>query len=529
MPAMRVGTIVQVGTTIEVGTTAASTTAVATGDSAGTAASDMAATVAITTTMGTATSAMHDTATIGYDHWRADGAHAILTPEEAEAGSVPPGPWVADGSLPTILGEMRHSNPNPYESLIMNWSGINRREVAVKAAAGLAGGIAGWIPLEIWFKANPPGLLTSELLTYSFYFVMMLLPAFTGTLINATELQSFTLTSRNKRLLLVTFLICFSLGLPSEYSSNEIFRELLPKDQSSLSIAPWLLPRSVAWAEMGLLVGLGIGVATFSGPNIAKGAIGGLLGGLIGGLLFDPIRALFSPALARAFGLGETGLMIGLLIGLVQDLTKTAWLKVEAGRLRNREFRLEKPVTVLGRAEECDVGLFGDSAVEGRHAQIGQRGNDFVLDGLGNLIRVNGHQVSSAQLENGDTIEIGNYALSFNLKEVPVSATTPAISPDVGATRAVVAPRIVDAAGGQLSLRSDSTTSFGRSRDNDIVLSDKSVSRHHATITPGGAGFCLRDLRSQNGTYVASRRINEYLLRDGDLIQLGDLRFTFHL
>ena len=46
------------------------------------------------------------------------------------------------------------------------------------------------------------------------------------------------------------------------------------------------------------------------------------------------------------------GLAIGLFIGLVQELTKAAWLKVEAGRLRGREFRLEKPVATIGRAEE---------------------------------------------------------------------------------------------------------------------------------------------------------------------------------
>jgi pSer/pThr/pTyr-binding forkhead associated (FHA) protein len=427
----------------------------------------------------------------------------------------------------------------------MNWSEINRREVAIKAGAGLAGGIAGWIPTEIWFKLNPLADSTGSiprgtLAFYSYYFVAMLLPAFIGMLINVTEFQSLTLTPKNKRLLLLTFLICFALGLPADYWGNEIFTKLVPKDRASAGVVQMLLPRSVSWAELGLLIGFGIGIATFSVPNIAKGAIGGLLGGFIGGLFFDPIIAAFSPALARAFGYGETGLMIGLLIGLVQDLTKTAWLKVEAGRLRNREFRLEKALTVLGRAEECDVGLFGDPAVEGRHARIEHRGNDFVLDSLGHEIRVNGRPMTSAQLNNGDTIEIGNYTLSFNVKAVPAGATAPAISraavaaPNAvtaaaTAKKAVAAPRLVDASGKQLDLRPDSSTSFGRSQDNDVVLSDKSVSRLHATITPENGGFYLRDLQSQNGTYVDRQRINEYLLRDGDRIQFGNLQFTFRV
>lgn len=411
----------------------------------------------------------------------------------------------------------------------MKWSEINKREVTVKAAAGLAGGLAAWVPLEIWYKLNPPGLLTTTSLACSYYLIMTLLPAVAGTLINATELQFVPLSSRSRQLLLLTFFVCFALGFPATYSATEIFRKLAPKDPSSIGVLPWLLPRSVAWAELGLLIGLGIGVATFSVPNIAKGAIGGLLGGLIAGLFFDPIGVLFTPALSRVFGLGETGLTIGFLIGLVQDLTKTAWLKVEDGRLRNREYRLEKRLTVLGRAEECDVGLFGDSAVEGRHAQIEHLGNNnFVLNSMGHQLRVNGLEISRVQLKNGDIIKIGNYVLSFNLKEVAVSASSPAISPTMTASKVVAEPCLVDASGGHWKLHPDSVTRFGRSSDNDVVLPHRSVSRRHATITPARGGFYVRDLQSQNGTYVDHQRVNDCLLRDGNRIQLGDLEFTFH-
>jgi pSer/pThr/pTyr-binding forkhead associated (FHA) protein len=426
---------------------------------------------------------------------------------------------------------------------LVNWSEINRREVTIKAAAGLVGGIVAWVPLELWFTAYPAAdtggvLPASWFAVYSYYFMTMLLPAFVGMLIVGTDLQPLALTAKNRRILIITFGICFVLGLPAEYWSNAIYNWMLPRDRSALTLLQVMVPRSAAWGELGLLIGIGIGISTFSVPNIAKGAIGGLLGGLIGGLLFDPISRAFSVVLSRAFGLGETGLMIGLLIGLVQDLTKTAWLKVEAGRLRNREFRLEKAVTALGRAEECDVGLFGDAAVEARHAQIERRGNDFTVNGLGHRIRVNGREVATARLNSGDALEIGNYKLSFNLKSVPKGARgedapaalspAPTAQPVTAPARATVtAPCLVDANGRQLNLRADASTSFGRATDNDVVLPDKSISRRHATIMPGEGGFYLRDLQSQNGTYVDDQRVNEYLLRDGDRVQLGDLQFTF--
>ena len=52
------------------------------------------------------------------------------------------------------------------------------------------------------------------------------------------------------------------------------------------------------------------------------------------------------------------------LIGLVQELTKSAWLNVEAGRLRGRSFNIDRAVATLGRAEENVVGLFGDPGVQ---------------------------------------------------------------------------------------------------------------------------------------------------------------------
>jgi pSer/pThr/pTyr-binding forkhead associated (FHA) protein len=39
----------------------------------------------------------------------------------------------------------------------------------------------------------------------------------------------------------------------------------------------------------------------------------------------------------------------------------------------------------------------------------------------------------------------------------------------------------------------------GRLPDNDIVLNDDEVSRHHAVIVDTGSGFMIADLRSANG------------------------------
>jgi pSer/pThr/pTyr-binding forkhead associated (FHA) protein len=54
-----------------------------------------------------------------------------------------------------------------------------------------------------------------------------------------------------------------------------------------------------------------------------------------------------------------------------------------------------------------------------------------------------------------------------------------------------------------------------------------SVSRHHAAIESQYGSTKVRDLSSQNGTFVSERRVSEAYLSDGDSVRLGDAPFTF--
>ena len=71
---------------------------------------------------------------------------------------------------------------------------------------------------------------------------------------------------------------------------------------------------------------------------------------------------------------------------------------------------------------------------------------------------------------------------------------------------------------------------IGRMPDNDLVVANPKVSRHHAVIMPTPDGFVLRDLGGPNGTYVADVRIvDSHLLHHGDLVRVGDRSWTFEL
>ena len=73
-------------------------------------------------------------------------------------------------------------------------------------------------------------------------------------------------------------------------------------------------------------------------------------------------------------------------------------------------------------------------------------------------------------------------------------------------------------------------TRIGRLDDNDIVLDDVNVSRHHAVIIDTGTSFVITDLRSANGVDVGGQRIRgTATLADGDRIRICAHQFTFEI
>jgi SARP family transcriptional regulator, regulator of embCAB operon len=71
-------------------------------------------------------------------------------------------------------------------------------------------------------------------------------------------------------------------------------------------------------------------------------------------------------------------------------------------------------------------------------------------------------------------------------------------------------------------------TRIGRSPENDIVLPDLSVSRHHAVIINTDRMLVIIDMGSANGVYVRGQRIRpEAKLSEGDHIKIGNYEFTF--
>jgi len=63
---------------------------------------------------------------------------------------------------------------------------------------------------------------------------------------------------------------------------------------------------------------------------------------------------------------------------------------------------------------------------------------------------------------------------------------------------------------------------IGRSDDNDVVVADGRVSRHHARVVADGDGYAIEDLGSSNGTFVAGKAVRRARVGAGTTIVLGE-------
>lgn len=99
------------------------------------------------------------------------------------------------------------------------------------------------------------------------------------------------------------------------------------------------------------------------------------------------------------------------------------------------------------------------------------------------------------------------------------------------AVRSDFAPRLVVIAGPDVgtSVRLDGTTTIGRGRGADHVLTDESVSTVHVRIEDRGDAWAAVDLGSTNGTRVDDARVDEAFLTDQTKVQIGTTILRFEI
>jgi hypothetical protein len=285
-------------------------------------------------------------------------------------------------------------------------SNVSREKLLFYAAAGALGGFAAWGLSEPFASLN--GYVLG---IRAFWFHDALLGAIVGALIAAFLASIEALSVGQLRQAARGFsagVLFGSFGGALGIVVGEIL----------FGIFNGLTGRILGWGVLGVAVGLAVGSAFGSATRRRNATIGGLVGGALGGFFYESLTTKFPQAFGRAIAIIILGALIGFFIGLVTELLKRGWLMVVRSQSRNaregREYPLLKGVTIIGRAEESDIGLFGDQTVLGNHAIIRREGKNFIISPTGGQIFVNRHPVAGRYaLKSGDRLEVGGTLFLF--------------------------------------------------------------------------------------------------------------------
>jgi hypothetical protein len=138
-------------------------------------------------------------------------------------------------------------------------------------------------------------------------------------------------------------------------------------------------------------------------------------------MVFDPIVKLIpteGAEISRAIGCTMVGLMIGLCIGLVEQLSKESWLLLRSGPLHGKQFVIYKKSITVGSHSSCDIFLFRDPLVRTNHAKLNRVGRAYELEdlGTGGITTINGARITRRVLRDGDLITIGKTELEYQAR-----------------------------------------------------------------------------------------------------------------
>jgi ABC-type multidrug transport system ATPase subunit/pSer/pThr/pTyr-binding forkhead associated (FHA) protein len=234
---------------------------------------------------------------------------------------------------------------------------------------------------------------------------------------------------------------------------------------------------------------------------------------------------------------------------------------VEEGPNPGQEVTLSGAEFVIGREVGADL-VIASPSVSRRHLRIFQQGGQYLVEDLGssNGTFINNQRISSpAPLESGDVLHLGKairlrvtglpaqagaaltVAEAGALEQVelaPASQATRVITPEGPLVETVMRgedavardrqpPQLVVTVAGEnaqtYTLAKERLT-LGRATDNDIVLSSRIVSGHHAVLERSGSGYQLRVLsEAANPVLLAGAPVQgARRLSDGDTLAPGE-------
>jgi hypothetical protein len=281
--------------------------------------------------------------------------------------------------------------------------------------------------------------------------------------------------------------------------------------------------RVLAWALWGGALGWGLSAFV---PNLRadRAAPAGAIGGVLGALGFLLAANVFGDVAGRLAGAAILGFCIGAMIVLAEVAFRRAWLRVSYGP--GDAYDVNLGVRPLGVGS--DPALARVLARE--TAPVAAL---YSLTEIGRVVVEEPESKNRFDVPIGDERKFGNVTITVcgELSEIEnAPAPLPIPQPEYSPPQAAVirgwqlwhphAPLQIGAAG---------SWTIGRASENDLILSDGTVSSRHARLDAQSGVLTVTDVGSSNGTFLNGVRLQPHIsapLRAGDRLQLGQSEFV---
>jgi Ca-activated chloride channel family protein len=159
--------------------------------------------------------------------------------------------------------------------------------------------------------------------------------------------------------------------------------------------------RLVAWSFLGILVGGGMSLFV---PNLklSKAILGGFSGGTIGGLGFLLASSFFGVTVGRLIGAMSLGFFLGLMIALLEQITRQAWVVVHWTLKEQTTISLGSTPIILGSSPNAHIYLRKDQDYPSVTAKIYLQGEKIYLEFDDQYIKQKSMKKLKQELKNGD-------------------------------------------------------------------------------------------------------------------------------
>ena len=217
-----------------------------------------------------------------------------------------------------------------------------------------------------------------------------------------------------------------------------------------------------------------------------------------------------------------------------------------------RKFELNSTITTIGRAQDNDI-VINNLALSRRHAEVHRRGSGYeVVDrGSQNGVFVNDERIDGPRfLKSSDVVTLGTYAFVFTPDpdvesernrrrsseafegEDPtpppgqIEPVTPL--PDLEPSAVPMAVLTYNELEIQRVPLEDRECLVGRAKECKIQIAERRLSRRHCLLYEEEGEWFIKDLGSQNGTYVNRRRVRDpRQLFHGDVLNFAEYSILF--